>query len=56
LNGVLFTGGGADFVDNNGNLTPFSATAQVILDEVISMNKAGVYMPLWGTSYGAQFH
>ena len=49
LNGVLFTGGGADFVDAQGNLTPFSLSAQVVLDTVIAQNKAGVSVPLWGT-------
>lgn len=29
LNGVLFTGGGAEFVDGSGNLTPFAASAKV---------------------------
>ncbi len=52
LNGVLFTGGGADFVQPNGELTQFAAAGQAVFEQVLSLNKAGVYMPLWATCLG----
>jgi hypothetical protein len=48
VNGVLFTGGGADFTNPDGTLTQFAAAAQLIVDQVTATNKAGMKMPLWG--------
>ena len=48
LNGVLFTGGGADFFNSDGTLTPFGAAGKTVVDTVVDMNKKGTYFPLWG--------
>lgn len=52
LNGVLFTGGGTDFAYDNHTLTPFAATAQLIVDEVKTAAAQGETFPLWGTCLG----
>ncbi|KJE96753.1 gamma-glutamyl hydrolase A [Capsaspora owczarzaki ATCC 30864] len=48
LNGVLFTGGGADISVG----TQFYSTALVIYNTILQLNDAGIYMPLWGTCMG----
>lgn len=45
LNGFLFPGGGATFPDS----------AQYIFDKTVEANKAGDFMPLWGTCMGFQW-
>lgn len=52
LNGALFTGGGADFTDANGNLTPFAATALAVFNESVTAWQNGETFPLWGTCLG----
>jgi len=55
LNGVLFTGGSADFDDPvTGELTPFGISLNNIVQYVIKQNKNGKYYPLWGTCMGFQ--
>ena len=48
LNGFLYTGGGADFYDGSGALTPFGAAANVLLQAVLNASAAGERVPLWG--------
>mmetsp|Transcript_6683 Transcript_6683/g.15389 ORF Transcript_6683/g.15389 Transcript_6683/m.15389 type:complete len:312 (+) Transcript_6683:3-938(+) len=48
LNGVLFPGGGADLSAES----PFFKAAQYVLNYVVTVNKGGEYMPLWGTCLG----
>ncbi|CAE7828997.1 gghA, partial [Symbiodinium sp. KB8] len=52
INGVLFTGGGADFTFPNGTLTQYARKGQIVFDEVVSAYKAGEIFPLWGTCLG----
>eukprot|EP01022_Parablepharisma_sp_SALTPOND_P033589 TRINITY_DN89082_c1_g1_i1.p1 TRINITY_DN89082_c1_g1~~TRINITY_DN89082_c1_g1_i1.p1 ORF type:complete len:362 (+),score=33.92 TRINITY_DN89082_c1_g1_i1:94-1086(+) len=59
INGVLFTGGGTDFVfyDDKSKQyywTPFGKSAKSIIDIAIEMNDEGIYFPVWGTCMGFQ--
>jgi len=55
VNGVLFTGGSADFDDpETGEITPFGHTLNNIVQYVIQQNKNGKFYPLWGTCMGFQ--
>ena len=54
INGVLFTGGDANFTFPNGTLTQLARTGQLIFDEVIASSARGEIWPLWGTCQG--FH
>ena len=55
LNGALFTGGGAEFVDQSGRLTEYGAAGMAILDEVRSAHENNETWPLWGTCLGFEF-
>lgn len=55
LNGVLFTGGGADmFVpgSNPPEMTHYQKTGCAIYNLIKSLNDQGIYYPLWGTCLG----
>lgn len=56
LNGVLFTGGSAEFWDFYSDdwppLSNYSKTGCFIYDLVKQANDKGIYMPLWGTCLG----
>ena len=52
INGALFTGGGVDFFDANGELTQYAQTGQLIFNESVTAFKNGETWPLWGTCLG----
>jgi gamma-glutamyl hydrolase len=52
VNGVLFTGGTADFFTEDGQLTSYSSVGCFIFDLVKQLNDEGVYFPLWATCLG----
>jgi len=53
VNGVLFPGGGSNFTDEEGNLTPIAETLKYVVEFVIDQNIVqGKYYPLWGTCLG----
>jgi gamma-glutamyl hydrolase len=52
LNGAVLTGGGAAFFADDGSLTPYAATAQLLLDESLAAASRGETWPLWGTCLG----
>jgi len=52
INGALFTGGGSDFTNPDGSLTPFAQTAQIIFNESTTAWASGESFPLWGTCQG----
>jgi len=54
VNGVLLTGGGSAFLDDQGNPTPIVLSIQFIVDYIINENRNGNYYPLWGTCQGFQ--
>jgi gamma-glutamyl hydrolase len=62
LNGVLFTGGSADFwepstgfkLPTDAKLTPYSQLGCHIFKLVQHANDAGIYTPLWATCLGFQ--
>lgn len=54
INGVLFTGGDANFTFSNGTLTPLATTGSLIFNEVVNSAHRGELWPLWGTCQG--FH
>eukprot|EP00746_Dinoflagellata_sp_MGD_P045877 gnl/MRDRNA2_/MRDRNA2_21277_c0_seq1.p1 gnl/MRDRNA2_/MRDRNA2_21277_c0~~gnl/MRDRNA2_/MRDRNA2_21277_c0_seq1.p1 ORF type:complete len:346 (+),score=29.89 gnl/MRDRNA2_/MRDRNA2_21277_c0_seq1:112-1149(+) len=51
LNGVLFTGGELNISDLN---SPYMQTAARLLTKAMTANRAGDYMPVWGTCLGFQ--
>ena len=52
LNGALFTGGGSEFTNPDGSLTPFAQTALLIFNESVQAWSRGESWPLWGTCQG----
>ena len=54
INGVLFTGGGLDFIDSKGKLLPFTISAKIIYNKIIQLNQNGINFPLFGTCMGHQ--
>lgn len=52
INGVLFTGGGTYFYNQDGTLTPYAKTGKVIFDLVHEAHRKGEWFPLWGTCLG----
>jgi gamma-glutamyl hydrolase len=54
VNGFLFTGGGAVFVDDDGLPNAFSLAASKIFNYVIAAAAEGESIPLWGTCQGIQ--
>jgi len=53
VNGVLFPGGGSNFTDAEGNLTPIAETLKYVVEYVIQQNtEFDNYYPLWGTCLG----
>jgi len=56
LNGVLFTGGSAEFWNFDGNnwppLSNYSKTGCFLYELVKEINDQGTYLPLWGTCLG----
>jgi len=57
LNGVLFTGGGADMYvpgSNPPEMTSYQETGCFIYNLIKRLNDQGIYYPLWGTCLGFQ--